>query len=61
MFIKVKETEHDDELIINTNNICYIHPASNTILVNGIDGTGKGLIHLDRESMEKLLKYIDII
>ena len=61
MFIRVIETDYNDELIINTNNISYIHQASNTVLVNGVDGTGKSLVHLESESMKKILDNIKIV
>lgn len=61
MFILVKDANYNDELIINTNNISYIHEASNTILLNGVNGTGIGLIRLDDKSIKKILEHIEII
>lgn len=61
MFIRVIETQYSDSQLININNISVIHEASNTIIVNSINGQGNGIYHLDDESMKKLLENIEIV
>jgi hypothetical protein len=61
MFIRVKETQWNDSVLININNISNIYEDSNTIIVNGVHGEGNGIYNLDEESMKKLLKNIEII
>lgn len=57
MFIKVKGSRYDDEMIINTDNISIIWEHG-TIVMNGSHGEGNGILNLTKESMELLLKKL---
>lgn len=60
MFIRVKEFQCEEELLLNINTISVIF-EDGTIVTNGIHGSKDGLYHLEPKSLEKLIKQIEVI
>lgn len=58
-FIKLKDREYGDTLLINIDNISEISVEAETIVVNGNSGKGNGLIHLEKESFNCLYAEIN--
>ena len=58
-FIKLTDTTLG-EIIINTSAITFINPGRCDICVTNTDGeSGGGMLRVTKESMTKLLNYID--
>ena len=54
------QNDINDDMYINVDSIAYIHMPSRTVCLNGVNGTGNGLIHLSENGLKKLLVNIDI-
>lgn len=54
MFLRIKEAATNNEMIINTDNISYINEKDKTMRINGV----AGLIDLDNENINKIIKTI---
>lgn len=61
MFIRVTDAQYGDENIINLDDISLIHEASRTIVLNGVHGCGNGVIHVNEDDIEKIIKNISIV
>lgn len=61
MFIRVTDAQYGDENIINIDNISLIHEDSRTIVLNGAHGCGNGVIHVNEDGIERIIKNISIV
>ena len=61
MFVKIIDVQYGEENIINLENISLIHKASRTIVLNGVHGCGNGVIHVNADDIEKIIKNISIV
>ena len=61
MFIRVTDAQYGDENIINLDNISLIHEGSRTIVLNGVHGCENGVIHVNKDDIEKIIKNISIV
>lgn len=61
MFIKVKDIQFNEEIIINTDNISFINEKAQTLSLNGVHGQGNGLLRIDAKDIRKVIKSIQVI
>ena len=49
---------HKKELWVNLENVSVICEEDTALVVNGNNGRGNGLINIDEESMQKILRMM---
>ena len=57
-FIEIKDYDYDDIALLNLDHVSLIIPAANTIFINSNTGTGNGVIHVNNESLKRILREI---
>ena len=57
-FIKLKEKQYGDTLIVNINNITFYENAP-IIYMNGVHGEGNGIFRIDNDSHKRLLNMVE--
>lgn len=57
-FIEIREHDYSDIALLNLDHVPLIIPSVNAIFIDSITGTGNGIIHVNDESMERILREI---
>lgn len=59
-FVRVKDSQYNDDMVVNVDSISYIAVNSGHVLFNGTHGEHTGLVRFDRENIQKILDAIEV-